>query len=508
LLPYRDVFDNHGPIFHLLYSPLFRLLGERADIIVPMRLAVMPLWALSLGCVYILGKTLFSPRVGIWAVLLTAFYPEFLFTSTEFRTDDLWMTIWLVLLVIAVRGTLHWKRAFCVGLLLGAAFAVTVKTGLMVGSIGLAGALLVVWRMRWGIKADWPLILRLSAAAFAGLLVVPVILILFFTSHGALRDFIYCNVTHNLVPHGQNWGRLDAHLLWFPVFCLCAALLIAWHRPANWDRTTLQRAFVGLTAGAYFTALKSFFPTLSRQDDLPFIPLLVILVTAFVVWLPTRKVMRPAAVTVSQLALWCLVVMEILFAVRSVPFWRNDTKAEIANLADTLRASKPTEFVMDATGETIYRARPFYFALEAFTKVRMQRGMITDDIVERLIATQTAVVQPRDLTDRTQQFIRKNYIKINKNLSVAGSRVKLGGKANGKQVGQFDIVIPGDYVVVDESGAVIPGQLDGAPFDGRRTLAAGPHSLSWSRVAGGAPPTGRIAIIWASAFDRGIWPFK
>src|SRR4051812_11556041 len=46
LLPYRDVFDNHGPIFHLLYSPLFRLFGERADIIIPMRLAVIPLWAL------------------------------------------------------------------------------------------------------------------------------------------------------------------------------------------------------------------------------------------------------------------------------------------------------------------------------------------------------------------------------------------------------------------------------------------------------------------------------
>ncbi|HSI13829.1 MAG TPA: glycosyltransferase family 39 protein, partial [Chthoniobacter sp.] len=238
LLPYRDVFDNHGPIFHLLYSPLFRVFGERADIIIPMRLAVIPLWAISMGCVYILGKTIFSPKVGIWAVLFTAFYPEFLFTSTEFRTDDLWMTVWLVAMVIAVRGTLQWKRAFGVGLLLGAAFAVTVKTGLMVGSIGFAGALLVAWGLRWGIKADWSLILRLALAAFAGLLVIPALLVLFFAWRGALRDFIYCNITHNLVPHGQNWGRLDGHLLWFPVFCLGVAVLIAWRRPANWDRST------------------------------------------------------------------------------------------------------------------------------------------------------------------------------------------------------------------------------------------------------------------------------
>ena len=42
LLPYKDVFDNHSPLFQFLYSPLVRLLGERADIVVPKRLAVNP----------------------------------------------------------------------------------------------------------------------------------------------------------------------------------------------------------------------------------------------------------------------------------------------------------------------------------------------------------------------------------------------------------------------------------------------------------------------------------
>jgi hypothetical protein len=42
LLPYRDLFDNHSPLFQFLYSPLVRLLGERADIVVPKRLAVNP----------------------------------------------------------------------------------------------------------------------------------------------------------------------------------------------------------------------------------------------------------------------------------------------------------------------------------------------------------------------------------------------------------------------------------------------------------------------------------
>ena len=32
-LPYRDVFDNHSPLFGFVFSPLFRLVGERNDIV-------------------------------------------------------------------------------------------------------------------------------------------------------------------------------------------------------------------------------------------------------------------------------------------------------------------------------------------------------------------------------------------------------------------------------------------------------------------------------------------
>src|SRR5207249_1206686 len=47
LLPYRDVFDNHTPVFQALCAPLFHALGVRADILAPMRLAMLPLFALT-----------------------------------------------------------------------------------------------------------------------------------------------------------------------------------------------------------------------------------------------------------------------------------------------------------------------------------------------------------------------------------------------------------------------------------------------------------------------------
>ena len=66
LLPYRDVFDNHMPLFHALYAPVLRALGERPDILVAMRLAMVPLWAGSLVALYALGRTLFDARTARW----------------------------------------------------------------------------------------------------------------------------------------------------------------------------------------------------------------------------------------------------------------------------------------------------------------------------------------------------------------------------------------------------------------------------------------------------------
>jgi hypothetical protein len=40
MIPYRDYFDNHSPLFQLLCAPFFAALCPRADIVVPMRLTM------------------------------------------------------------------------------------------------------------------------------------------------------------------------------------------------------------------------------------------------------------------------------------------------------------------------------------------------------------------------------------------------------------------------------------------------------------------------------------
>src|SRR6266849_5429986 len=47
-LQYRDVFDNHAPLFHLLCTPLFLAFGERPEVLYLMRLAMIPFYILAL----------------------------------------------------------------------------------------------------------------------------------------------------------------------------------------------------------------------------------------------------------------------------------------------------------------------------------------------------------------------------------------------------------------------------------------------------------------------------
>src|SRR5215468_9369002 len=74
LLPYRDVFDNHTPLFQFLSAPLFALIGERPQILPLMRVATIPWYALALWCTYRIGRALFDARVGAWAAVLTGLF--------------------------------------------------------------------------------------------------------------------------------------------------------------------------------------------------------------------------------------------------------------------------------------------------------------------------------------------------------------------------------------------------------------------------------------------------
>src|ERR1700694_4658366 len=86
LLQYRDVFNNHMPLFQILFAPLLRAVGERADALIAMRLAMVPLYAAMVTLTFRIASSFYPRRIAIWSTIIAALFPLFLLCSVEFRT--------------------------------------------------------------------------------------------------------------------------------------------------------------------------------------------------------------------------------------------------------------------------------------------------------------------------------------------------------------------------------------------------------------------------------------
>src|SRR6059058_1558578 len=69
LVQYRDFFDNHMPLFHILMTPLLRLTGERPEALLFGRLAMLPLFAAIALLAYRIGRSCYPPRVAVLATI-------------------------------------------------------------------------------------------------------------------------------------------------------------------------------------------------------------------------------------------------------------------------------------------------------------------------------------------------------------------------------------------------------------------------------------------------------
>src|SRR5262245_13247364 len=148
LLPYKDVFDNHAPLFQALSAPVFALFGDRADIVTVMRWAITPVAVLVLLMTCHLGRRLFSRRVALWGTVLAACFPNLYFKLDEYRPDLFWAAVWLVLLAILTGGKLTPRRLFWAGFALGVGFSVSMKTTFLLMTVLLVGGVVwLVWLM-------------------------------------------------------------------------------------------------------------------------------------------------------------------------------------------------------------------------------------------------------------------------------------------------------------------------------------------------------------------------
>src|SRR6266853_1651192 len=499
---YRDLADNHMPLFQILCAPIYNLIGDRGTILYWMRIVLQPLYIVAFWCTYRIGSLLFSRRVGVRAANKVGLSTDYIFCSVEFRTDNLWAPLWLLCLAVLLNGALTMRRALIAGFLIGLCFGVSMKTVLLVMSILTGGfvTLIFVGRERLGI--GWGQILSALAAFLAGALIVPATIVAAFALYGIWPQFRYWVFDHNVVPglsnHPAWWVIIFA--VGFPLVALGARRIVAATPEAV---VAARRSFVFVTAGFFFTALVSFWPFLSRQDYLPFYPLAFVICTGPVLtisdrWARYRNIAK----------IWRVVpvpamfgVCELLVALLVHPFWEDKAKLESDLLRDTLKLTEPGDFVFDRKGETVFRQRCFYPVVETFTEERFRRGLMADNAIQRCIDTRSCLATlPDKMPAATFRWIEQNYLPIGNKLRVAG--VLLHSSTDGKLF-DFETVIPASYKIIARDASTVMGVLDGERYEGKeRFLSPGIHTFV--QTSAGA----NLVVFWAQAVDRHFRPIE
>jgi len=484
LLPYRDVFDNHMPLFQVAAAPALLAVGERPEAVLYMRLFMLPVWALAAWLVFRIGRALFSARVGVWAALAAALWPAFYWSSLQFRPDTLWAVCWLATIAVLVEGPLSPGRAFAAGVLLGTAAGISMKTVMLAASLAMAlVTTLVVLPRRPPATRVW----HALVAGACGAVIVPSAVTAYFTARGALAPYVYNVFGHNMLPDLGTHTRSAIDLAAAAAFVVAtgaAARLLVTRSPDG-----ARRAFVLVAAATYAAVLEFGWPLVTMQDQLPLVPVVAPFVVAALMQAPAGR--RWVAVGVA---------VELVLLLGDPGVWRAAARTSIRLETAVLRLTDDGDFVMDEKGESIFRPRPTYWVMEGITRERLRRGLIPDDFADRLVATRTTTVAGYGwvLPARSRRFVSEHYLRVEgrpfrRSVFVAGRRLDSRGDTT------FTVPFALSYALVGARGEP-HGVLDGAPYDGARVLEAGVHTYR------AAPGDGPVALLWAKAAACGFRP--
>ena len=278
LLEYRDIFDNHAPLFHMMTAPFVAAFGETPDILFLMRLVMLPLALATLAASAAIGRAVWGRRAALWTPVVLAPVPVFFFRSIEYRADGLWAALATGAIALMVTGPAGPARAFAAGLLLGLALVTSLKSLLLL--FALTVAVFALPFAIGGVRRGAPLRhrLQLLSPLIGGLVLAPLALLLYYARRGAAQALIADTIRHNILPGLGTWAAPWRRLLFLPEIAVILGLAAWLARRHSTPSRAPRVAFLALTAGAFLAALQTLWPLYTTYDLLVFYPLLLPLV--------------------------------------------------------------------------------------------------------------------------------------------------------------------------------------------------------------------------------------
>ena len=482
LVPYKDFFDNHAPLFHFLMMPFLWMFGETATIIIIMRFIQIPLFMALLFIIHLVNKRIFANNA-VWITLLTGLFLNFSGVTIEFRPVLLWLLLWYLCIYIILKYPLNFKNGFILGIATGINIAVSLKTVALLVPILLVSCVYYrAFLIKKNIQINMRIIFKYVAAFLIGTLIPVLIVVLIFNRLDACTSMIYCTITHNS-PAAVNYKIANR----IPYFIIAVLPLIIMNKYLA--RLPLETAY--FTILAYFSGgMLVLYPVVERETIIVFYSMAFIAIVGHI--FNRSKVSRP------RLFIWVgMIIVATTILVRTPFTNKNDEMVKM--YSDIICLTDKTDYIMDAKGENIFRNRPTYYGFELFTKRLMRQGLIPDTIINDCKRTSTHVVLLRyrnKFPPAVKEFFDNEYLEISPDLAVSGKVVAITDKT-----AKFMIQVPGYYTIKSAENCSVNGFLDGIAYNGKSVyLRQRKHSF----VSEDSCP--KIVIIWSKALEKGYYP--
>ncbi|MGA3170430.1 MAG: hypothetical protein ABSE62_05400, partial [Chthoniobacteraceae bacterium] len=340
------------------------------------------------------------------------------------------------------------------------------------------------------------------AAMGVGMVIPPAAMALYFARQGAFWIMYYCVIQHNLVPGLKRWGNIHLDQWYFPLSIpLMAAYCWLIFRQTKDTRLAIRRALILLTPWIYVFLLLSYWPDITREDDLPYVPLTPLSVIPL---LELAGALLKSGQWRRRFWTYGLPIFglcNLAFTCHFHNLRNNDLQTTTRDIGDVLELTGPGDYVMDDKGDFVYRRRAYYWVLEPITKARVRMGLIRDNIPRDMIGkgvklSSLVLGRPGSLAE---QFIIGNYMPFDPRTRYLGVLGKVIGRGPAEGTYTFEVAIPQTYAVVAEKGQ-LAGEMDGRPYTGAVWLKEGRHEFQ--RTAG----EGRVAIFLNDAYAKGYSP--
>lgn len=427
---YRDVWENHPPLFYYLLLPLFRYCREGPGLVLTARVITSFAGLGILVLTYVLARIDHDKPTSFLAVIVLSFMVIFAEKSIEVRPDPFLIILWLTSLWISIRAFSNGQRFgfFAAGLLLGIAFLFSQKALLPYAAMSFT--FLVCSYVDKSQSALFRF-LKMQSSYTLGFLIPVAVCLAFFYYSGTLKAMITSTVLESFSYPNNSRPFYLLQLRNICFFLLASAgVIIHVRRLRHGSASARASQLLLLLPGLFLLLIFLFLQTAPYpQSALLFAPLMAIYgAEAFrksmdgilisrrnadekdgtEFRLKAKGLLLFAAALAAGLIIPCAMLL-----LKGHPF-SNTNVAQFRTMEYVMDHTQPGEAVFD--GESAYIFRPqayFYGSLFHAIVWRIQRGEIEQDIPESLTRTNCRVViydeRVSTLPQAVQLFLKANY---------------------------------------------------------------------------------------------------